>query len=430
VRSKPKSLATARSQVFLSAWVLYAGYYICRKDINPTTGPGASHLAISLVCFGAAYALGQLVGGMLADGWGARRTALTGAGISILCTSLQAFHSLPVFSLLLLLGNGLGQGLGWPSMLRLIGMWFQRGERDRVLGWWSISYILGGVLATSLTAWLLVHTRVALLSGFQPAYLVSSSVLLLAALFFYLATDHLPYPALAHALPATSALSASDAPRTQIGLWSEILANRRIQVISVVYFFLKMTRYTLLFWLPLYLTSSLGYSQHSAEQFASYFELLGFLGPLAAAYAIERWFGERHMVLGAGMLFALAFTCLLHPVLASSGWFGTAVSISLTGILIYGADVLMSAMAVLDSVPDQLHGRAAGFVNGIGSIGQTLSPFLVTIFVLHFGWTKLFDLFVFFALVAGAVCACGAHLQSDQSSATNRSVAESTHIPT
>jgi sugar phosphate permease len=415
VKTATKSLAAARNQVFLSAWVLYAGYYICRKDMNPTTGPGISHLAGSLVCFGAAYAIGQLVGGMLADGWGTRRTALTGAGISILCTALQAFHSLPFVELLLLLGNGLGQGLGWPSMIRLIGEWFRCGERDRVLGWWSTSYILGGVLATSLTAWLLVHTRIVVLSGFQPAYLVSSSVLLLAALFFYFGTDHLPHPVHSHRVQFTSTLSASNLPRTQRGAWVAILTNRRIQVISMVYFFLKMTRYTLLFWLPLYLTSSLGYSQHSAEQFASYFELLGFLGPLAAAYAIDRWFGERRMVLASGMLFALAFTCLLHPLLASSGWFGTAISISFTGILIYGVDLLMSAMAVLDAVPDELHGRAAGFVNGIGSIGQTLSPFLVTVFVLHFGWTKLFDLFVFFALFAGGVCAFGTHLQTDQS---------------
>jgi sugar phosphate permease len=119
------------------------------------------------------------------------------------------------------------------------------------------------------------------------------------------------------------------------------------------------------------------------------------------------------------MLFALAFICLLHPVLAGSGWFGTSVSISLMGILIYGVDILMSAMAVLDALPDQLHGRAAGFVNGIGSIGQTLSPFLVTIFVSQFGWTKLFDLFVFFALVAGGVCAFGARLQTDQPPLTN-----------
>lgn len=416
---KTKSLVSSRTHVFLSAWVLYAGYYICRKDINPNAGPGISHLAFSLICFGAAYAISQFAGGVFADMIGARPTALTGAGVSILCTGLLAFHPQPSLELLLLIGNGLGQGLGWPSMLRLIGEWFRRGERDRVLGWWSTSYILGGVLATSLSAWLGVHTRTVALTGFRPAYLVSSAVLLLAALFFYWGTAHLPQPGAANALPPIAALSV----RTQASAWREILTNRKIQVVSLVYFFLKMTRYTLLFWLPLYLTSSLGYAQQAAEHFASYFELLGFIGPLAAAYAVRRWFGERRMFLGAGMLFALAFICLLHPVLAGSGWFGTAISISLMGILIYGADVLMSAMAVLDAVSGDLSGRAAGFVNGIGSVGQMLSPFLVTVFVLRFGWTKLFDLFVFFALVAGGACAFGAHLQTDQSSSINRSVA-------
>jgi sugar phosphate permease len=419
VKTEAKSLTTSRSQVFLSAWVLYAGYYICRKDISPTTGSGISHFAFNLICFGAAYTIAQFVGGTLADRIGARRTALAGAAISILCTSLLAFHSPSALQLMLLLGNGLGQGLGWPAMLQLLGQWFHRGERDRVLGWWSTSYILGGVLATALTAWLIVHTRIVAVTGFEPAYLVSSAVLLFAALFFFFGTAHLAQPVPPDSLPCASTLVDSSAMRTQARAWRQILTNRKIQVISIAYFFLKMTRYTLLFWLPLYLTSSLGYTQHSADHFASYFELFGFLGPLVAAYALRRWLGERRMVLGAGMLFALAFICLLHPVLAGSGWFGTAVSISLMGILIYGADVLMSAMAVLDAVPDQLHGRAAGFVNGIGSIGQTLSPFLVTIFVWQFGWTKLFDLFVFFALVAGGVCAFGTRLQTDQPLSTN-----------
>jgi sugar phosphate permease len=420
VKTEAKSLVDSRRQVFLSAWVLYAGYYICRKDISPTTGPGISHLAASLICFGAAYTIAQFVGGTLADSIGARRTALAGAAISILCTSLLAFHFPSTLQLALVLGNGLGQGLGWPAMLRLLGQWFQRGERDRVLGWWSTSYILGGVLATALTAWLVVHTRVVALTGFEPAYLVSSAVLLCAALFFYFGTENLAQPVPPVSIPFFSTLVDSSALRTQTRVWRQILTNRRIQVISIAYFILKMTRYTLLFWLPLYLTSSLGYTQHSADHFASYFEFFGFLGPLVAAYAVRRWFGERRIALGSGILFALAFICLLHPVLAGSGWFGAAVSISLMGILIYGADVLISAMAVLDTVPDHLHGRAAGFVNGIGSIGQTLSPFLVTIFVLQFGWAKLFDLFVFFALVAGSVCAFGTRLQTDQPPAANR----------
>jgi sugar phosphate permease len=70
-----------KGRVFLTAWTLYAGYYICRKDMGMAKGGAISSLAISLACFGGIYAVGQLVGGTLADRIGARRTALAGAGI-------------------------------------------------------------------------------------------------------------------------------------------------------------------------------------------------------------------------------------------------------------------------------------------------------------------------------------------------------------
>lgn len=420
------TLTAWRGRIFLAAWILYAGYYMCRKDIaTPTTEASVAHLAISLTCFGATYAVGQLVGGELADRFGARPIALAGAVLSILCTVLLTWCSQPAlgFGLVLQLGNGLGQGFGWPSLMKLIGGWFRSGERDIVLGWWSTSYILGGLLATSLTAWLVVQTGVAERPGFHPAYLLSAAILLCAVLFFFRETSHLPA-----GLPRNSDNTEASMSRDFIGPWKRVMASRKIRIISGMYFFLKMTRYTLLFWLPRYLTSSLGHGHSAAEHTASYFELFGFIGPLLVGYAMQRWFGKRHLTLGAIMLFTLAFVYLLHPVLAGSGEFAVVVSISLMGILIYGADVLMSGMAVLDAVPEELHGRAAGFVNGVGSVGQMISPFLVTVFVSHLGWTSLFDLFVFFALAAGAICAFGSQ-QLHRTSQPNRSGLESSCIP-
>ena len=419
---KPGTLESWRGQIFLAAWTLYAGYYICRKDMGETAG-GSLHFAVSLACFGLTYALGQVVGGTLADRYGARRIALAGAAISISCTLLLAWFSQPVPALLLQLGNGLGQGFGWPSLLKLIGASFRRGERDRVLGWWSSSYILGGLLATSLTAWLL-HTGFAVHFGFHPAYFFSSAILFCAAVFFYATTKGVPD----RLFPLKPGLSTGSRP-TQAHDWSLLLRNRNVQMISSMYFFLKMTRYTLLFWLPHYLISGFGYSVHGAEHTASYFELCGFLGPLAVGYATQRWFRNRRMALGATMLFTLAFVCLLHPMLAESGWFGMVVSISLMGILIHGADLLMSGMAVLDAVPERLHGRATGLVNGFGSIGQVISPLLATLFVARLGWVQLFDLFVFFALVAGSICAFAAHLDLSLTPPPNRSVLETADQP-
>jgi len=231
VTAETKSLAASRTQVFLSAWVLYAGYYICRKDINPNSAPGISQLAFSLICFGAAYAISHLS----AVSW----QTLMGTPDSFdrrwYFDPMHQPSRLPIHArtgIIVLIGNGLGQGLGWPSILRLIGEWFRRGERDRVLSWWSTSYILGGVLATSLTAWLAVHTRVVALTGFHPAYLVSSTVLLLAAVFFYWGTANLARPAADGSLTPITSRSASQAGRTQAAAWSEILNNRRIQVVS------------------------------------------------------------------------------------------------------------------------------------------------------------------------------------------------------
>ena len=412
-----------RGRVFLAAWILYAGFYICRKDID--TGRGAiSSLAISLACFGGMYAVGQLVGGVLSDRIGAQRTALAGAAISILCTMSLAWFNQPIVVLLLQLGNGFGQGFGWPALLKLLGGWFRAGERDRVLGWWSTSYILGGLLATSLTAWLVVNTGVSTRTNIHPAYLVSSAVLLCAACFFYKETNRLP----AAPLGATAPAGLSE-PSTQDRPWRQLLSNRRIRVIASMYFFLKMTRYTLLFWLPNYLVSDLGYRTVSAGHMASYFELFGFIGPLAVGYIVPHYFDRRRMTLGACMLFALAFLCLVHPMLAGSGNTGLVLSIALMGILIHGADILMSGMAVLHAVPNELHGRASGFVNAIGSIGQALSPLLITVYVSHLGWTKLFDLFVFFAIVAGAICAFGARKETHSTSRLNRSALETSSSP-
>jgi sugar phosphate permease len=385
-------------------------------------GGAISSLALSLACFGGMYAVGQLVGGTLADRIGARRTALAGASISILCTVSLAWCNQPILALLLQLGNGFGQGFGWPALLKLLGDWFRPGERDRVLGWWSTSYILGGLLASSLTAWLILNTSMTTRAVFHPAYLVSSAVLLCSSFFFFKETYRLPAALRGINTPSKSPYATSQGP------WRQLLSNRRIQLISSMYFFLKMTRYTLLFWLPNYLISGLGYRATSAGHIASYFELFGFLGPLAAAYAVQRYFSRRRMALGACMLFALAFICLVHPMLAG-GAASLVLSIALMGILIHGADILMSGMAVLDAVPNELHGRASGFVNAIGSIGQALSPLLVTVYVSHLGWTKLFDLFVFFALVAGVICAFGAHKEAQFTSGLNRSALETAGSP-
>jgi len=234
----------------------------------------------------------------------------------------------------------------------------------------------------------------------QPAYLVVAAVLLIVVLVCIQMTRGLP------AVPQGRTEQSRTDGRSGEG-WSWVLRNRRIRFLSVGYFFLKMTRYTLLFWLPHYLISSAGCTTWSAARIASCFELFGIVGPIAVACALKRWVSGSSMQMGATILFGLAFACLLHPLLAGSGLLGLVVSVSLMGMLVHGADLLVSGMAVLDSAPSPVHGRAVGFVNGIGSVGQAISPLLATLFVAHYGWARLFDVFVLFAVLSGVICLLG-----------------------
>ena len=54
----------------------------------------------------------------------------------------------------------------------------------------------------------------------------------------------------------------------------------------------------------------------------------------------------------------------------------------------------MSGIQVLDAVPPAQHGRAVGFVNAIGSLGQMLSALVISTVSHNYGWDWLFNLFV------------------------------------
>ena len=167
-----------------------------------------------------------------------------------------------------------------------------------------------------------------------------------------------------------------------------------------MYFFLKITRYSLLFWLPLYLVQRMQYSEEWAGYTSSLFELVGFSGALIAGYVSDRMLKGRRYPVGATMLFALAAWLLIHLVIGRMGPAATAVSVSVLGILVYGPDLLMSGPASVDAVRPGHTARDAGIV---GSLGQFVSAYVVAIIVSRFGWDQLFTFLLVCAAAAGTL---------------------------
>ena len=182
-----------------------------------------------------------------------------------------------------------------------------------------------------------------------------------------------------------------------------VLRNPVVWLISLMYFFTKMGRYALFFWLPFYMMEHLGYSLAEAGYTSILYEAAGFAGIIAAGYVSDKLFQARRMPVGALGMWGLAIVCFFHPQLAAWSHFGNAIGISLMGFFTYGPDALMSGAAAIDAGSPKAAGLAAGVINGVGSLGQMVSGFVVAYITSKLGWDSLFYFFVAISLIAGCL---------------------------
>ncbi|MGA2436190.1 MAG: MFS transporter, partial [Bryobacteraceae bacterium] len=299
--------------------------------------------------------------------------------------------------------NGLGQATGWTGSGKLMAAWFERRERGVVMAWWGTSYVLGGFLASVFATWIVTNPNFFPELGWRRGMFGPALILLLVTAYFFWKVRDDPKQAGIMARIEDDCQTAAPASATRTS-WA-FLRSGNIQAIACMYFLVKLMRYSLLFWLPLYLSQRLHYSDGRAGYTSSLFELVGFLGPIIAGYISDRMLESRRFPVGATMLWALALVCLLNPFANMAGFWGTAISISVTGILIYGPDMLMSLPAVQDAAGRGETARALGYVNGVGSCGQLVSAYAVAGLVRWFGWDSTFALFAALSILAGVILA-------------------------
>ena len=246
----------------------------------------------------------------------------------------------------------------------------------------------------------------------RRAFWVPSVVLALIALCFISFTRNKPTDVGLSEIVENDSANNESARGTRISaelssgeILALVLRNPVVWLISLMYFFTKMGRYALFFWLPLYMMEHLGYSLAEAGYTSILYEAAGFAGIIAAGYVSDKLFQARRMPVGALGMWGLAIVCFFHPQLAAWSHLGNAIGISLIGFFTYGPDALMSGAAAIDAGSPKAAGLAAGFINGVGSIGQMMSGFIVAYITSKLGWDSLFYFFVAISLIAGCLLA-------------------------
>ncbi|CAF0803345.1 unnamed protein product, partial [Didymodactylos carnosus] len=348
---------------FVVAWLSYALTYFLRKPLGVIKSDLEHDLSFSKFQLGLLdtalflpYALIQTFFGSIGDKYGARRTfgyCLIGAGVSMLTFGWWSAYS--TFLVLLFL-NGAFQSLCWAAANKGLGSWVTDSQRNFVFGLFGTCPFVGGVLGTILATyiqgkdgWRLVHFRPALLciaAGFS-------------VLFMFREPSELRM-----IVPGKDIVNQSKEQRRMSVL--EVWKTPMVLEIAASVFCLKVVRYAIYMWLPMYLEESLHYSKRDAGLFSTMFDIGGVIGSATIGFILKRFFNNEGCLGAAVETLLSAGALFIFMLLSTWGITINSALMILAGALNCGADIILCS-----SVPTEIgemDGRNAasaviGFVN-------------------------------------------------------------------
>ncbi|MGI8907768.1 MAG: MFS transporter [Candidatus Sumerlaeaceae bacterium] len=401
-----KSQAEAKVRVFALTWLSYASYYLGRKGFSIVKAHLSDNYGISKRELGfidtgylAAYSLGQFVMGFAGDRIGSRRLLALGMVAVAVCVAMFGLAKTTLLFFVFFTLNGFFQASGWPGNVKAMATWFSATERGKIMGAWSTCYQVGGLLASAVATYLFKHY------GWQSAFFVPAVfIALIGILILFSMPEKQAEPEVITApveLPDEAALASALQSK-----W-EIYKNPVIWSLGGAYFCLKLIRYSILFWFPYYMTKVLGYAKDTAGYQSVSFEVGGVLGSIIVGWISDRYFAGRRRQIAAVMTLALAAALFSYVQLAPLSKLLNFIGMAIVGFCLFGPDTLVSAAAAQDIGGKYNVAKAAGFINGVGSIGAIFQGLVTSEVSEKFGWNALFYLFVIMAVLSSVILLLG-----------------------
>ncbi len=387
-------------RIFGVMWLLYAGYYLCRKNY-PVAQPvfmkefGWNEHDVGLIIssYLAMYAVGQFISGPFGDRFGARKIIIIGLSLSVVINLLIPSVSSILLMAVLMGINGLAQSTGWPNSMKTMSNWFSLNERGRMMAWWATNFQIGDFISTGLAAFIISF------AVWREAFWIPAIGLGMVGLVFLWGQRNRPedagLPSLTEYLKSESGADITndeptvDEEYTITEILKKVLWNKYIWNLGFSYFFLKFVRYTFLFWLSTYLVHEIGFRPDSAGYMSIIFPLSGFFGTVAAGYSSDKFFSARRGPVSSIMLFLLVISIYGYSLFSGHPILGP-LFLGFIGFNTFGTDTLISATAAMDFGSRKASSTTAGFINGLGSIGAALSGVLVAWISVELGWTAVF----------------------------------------
>ena len=258
------------------------------------------------------------------------------------------------------------------------------------MGWWSTCYQMGPLLVGPL-AGLLIHAF-----GWRAVFRLPMAFMVGVALLVLWVVRPGPTPV------GEPIVSEAQAMAERRQAQHEVLRNRVLWSYGASYFFIKFVRYALQLWLPYYLQRQLAYPVDKANTVAAALEAGGLVGVIGIGSLSDRPNLGR-VPLSAASLLGLALALFAGAKLVGASTWLNVLLLGLIGALLFAPDSILCGAAAQDAGGRRATSMAAGFVNGVGSLGALLVGLAVPRMVQAYGWNVMFPSLVGMAVLS-ALC--------------------------
>ena len=408
-----RQLKKWRFSVFLVCLIGYVGYYICRKNISaafPLMSEefGYTNSELGLIAFYSelAYATGKFINGPLADKFGGRRMFLLGMVGAITCNIIFSQGSTLIYFIAVWCICRYFLSMGWGGLVKMIGHWYEPEKNGTVMGFVSLNFQFGGVIATLFAGFLVAHGY-----GWKSIFIFPALVLAIIFVISYFASREKPDDVI---LGTTFGLSPNHKKSTESIVQEDIshlspkqiimklLSIASFRHVLIFSFFTTFLRSIFFFWTPKLLVD-LGMGTSNAIMKSTLFPFLGCLGTVLLGWYTDKYAknGDRAKAMWI-MLLGLIISLLAVVWAIDHGDLNNLIVILLgaCGFFLLGPYSMSSGALTLDIAGAKMAGSATGMIDCLGYIGGAIAVWSAGKLSDVLGWGEVFMLLSACAVLA------------------------------
>ncbi|XP_027204949.2 glucose-6-phosphate exchanger SLC37A4-like [Dermatophagoides pteronyssinus] len=411
-------------KICITLFISYAFYYLMRKSFSLilpellfTSIIDQNDAGIILSAQSISYTISKFIGGILSDHISAKILFINGLFLSSLTTVLLAFgpQTLTSFTILWFL-NGLAQGFGWPSLVKILQQWTSNKQFGTYYSVLSASANISGGLSP------LLATLMTKNFGWQNTLISFGIVSIFIAIISMFMISNRPED-ITGMVAIESETKKEKMKKSSPIKWKELLKSPFIWLLSISYLVVFAAKTTACDWGQLFLMNERQKSQLIASSFTSTVESGGFFGAILAGYLSDKMIAAKNkssnscdrLPVATAMMtlstFALHSFCFYVDSFTSHLFI--AILGFILGIALYGP-IIIFGMVATEAVPKSLSGTSHAIVALAANVGAIIAGLPFTMLAQIYSWKTVFFLLeISTALIVLLMAIIGHRLRPD-----------------